>query len=80
MSQVLSLCVTSTEPVCHKYSSPDPMALTMAGTQPSLGEVAGIPLPATTVDNWHQIQGFEAQPDDLLICTYPKSGSCGLSQ
>lgn len=56
------------------------MALTTAGTQPSLGEVAGIPLPATTVDNWHQIQGFEAQPDDLLICTYPKSGSCGLSQ
>ena len=67
-------------PIGTAVSSPDPMALTTAGTQPSLGEVAGIPLPATTVDNWHQIQGFEAQSDDLLICTYPKSGSCGLGR
>ncbi|KAG5211488.1 hypothetical protein JEQ12_013917 [Ovis aries] len=56
------------------------MALTTAGTQPSLGEVAGIPLPATTVDNWHQIQGFEAQSDDLLICTYPKSGTTWIQE
>lgn len=56
------------------------MALTTAGTQPLLGEVAGIPLPATTVDNWHQIQGFKAQPDDLLICTYPKSGTTWIQE
>lgn len=67
-------------PIGTAVSSPDPMALTTAGTQPSLGEVAGIPLPATTVDNWPQIQGFKAQSDDLLICTYPKSGSCGLGR
>lgn len=40
-----------------------------------LAEVAGVPLQAATVDNWSQIQNFEAKPDDLLICTYPKSGS-----
>lgn len=84
----VSLCQTRTQsPVCSPgdanwtaISSPDPMALTTAGTQPSLGEVAGIPLPATTVDNWHQIQGFEAQPDDLLICTYPKSGTTWIQE
>jgi hypothetical protein len=42
-----------------------------------LKEVAGIPLQVATVDNWRQIQSFEAKPDDLLICTYPKSGDCG---
>ncbi|KAJ1078194.1 hypothetical protein K5549_016765, partial [Capra hircus] len=67
-------------PIGTAVSSPDPMALTTAGTQPSLGEVAGIPLPATTVDNWHQIQGFEAQSDDLLICTYPKSGTTWIQE
>uniref|UniRef100_A0A8D1QA01 Sulfotransferase n=1 Tax=Sus scrofa TaxID=9823 RepID=A0A8D1QA01_PIG len=57
------------------------MALaTAAGTRPPLREVAGVPLPATTVDNWSQIQGFEAQPDDLLICTYPKSGTTWIQE
>ncbi|XP_049712171.1 sulfotransferase 1C2 isoform X2 [Elephas maximus indicus] len=51
------------------------MAMTTElGEQKQLKEVAGIPLQATTVDNWSQIQKFEAKPDDLLICTYPKSG------
>lgn len=40
-------------------------------------EIAGIPLAAATVDNWNQIQAFKAKPDDLLICTYPKSGNSG---
>uniref|UniRef100_A0A4X2JWG5 Sulfotransferase n=1 Tax=Vombatus ursinus TaxID=29139 RepID=A0A4X2JWG5_VOMUR len=29
----------------------------------------------TTVNNWDQIQKFKAKDDDLLICTYPKSGT-----
>ncbi|XP_072597631.1 sulfotransferase 1C2 isoform X5 [Vulpes vulpes] len=53
----------------------DSMALATAlEAQLQLREVAGIPLQASTVDNWNQIQNFEAKPDDLLICTYPKSG------
>uniref|UniRef100_A0A8C3VLW7 Sulfotransferase n=1 Tax=Catagonus wagneri TaxID=51154 RepID=A0A8C3VLW7_9CETA len=50
------------------------------GTWPPLREVAGVPLPAATVDNWSQIQDFEAQPDDLLICTYPKSGTTWIQE
>lgn len=50
------------------------MALTAELRRPQLREVAGIPLQAATVDNWSQIRNFEAKPDDLLICTYPKSG------
>lgn len=45
-----------------------------AESRKPLVEVAGVPLQAATVDNWNQIQNFEAKPDDLLICTYPKSG------
>ncbi|XP_054543715.1 sulfotransferase 1C4-like [Talpa occidentalis] len=50
------------------------MALTAElGRPPQMREVAGVPLQAATVDNWSQIQNFEAKSDDLLICTYPKS-------
>nr|KAF6449045.1 sulfotransferase family 1C member 2 [Rousettus aegyptiacus] len=57
------------------------MALTTdLGRRPQLREVAGIPLQATTVDNWSQIQNFEAKPDDLLICTYPKSGTTWIQE
>uniref|UniRef100_A0A8C0WDZ1 Sulfotransferase n=1 Tax=Castor canadensis TaxID=51338 RepID=A0A8C0WDZ1_CASCN len=45
-----------------------------------LKEVAGIPLQVATVDNWRQIQSFEAKPDDLLICTYPKSGTTWIQE
>uniref|UniRef100_A0A452V4W1 Sulfotransferase n=1 Tax=Ursus maritimus TaxID=29073 RepID=A0A452V4W1_URSMA len=48
--------------------------------QPQLREVSGIPLQASTVDNWSQIQNFEAKPDDLLICTYPKSGTTWIQE
>ncbi|XP_063157486.1 sulfotransferase 1C2-like isoform X2 [Candoia aspera] len=43
-------------------------------TRPGLGEVEGIPLPKTTCNEWDRIQRFQAKPDDLLLCTYPKSG------
>ncbi|XP_077885036.1 sulfotransferase 1C2 isoform X2 [Ictidomys tridecemlineatus] len=48
--------------------------------QSQLKEVAGIPLQSTTVDNWSQIQNFEAKPDDLLICTYPKAGTTWIQE
>ncbi|KAF6270082.1 sulfotransferase family 1C member 2 [Rhinolophus ferrumequinum] len=56
------------------------MALTAELRRPQLREVAGIPLQATTVGNWSQIQNFEAKPDDLLICTYPKSGTTWIQE
>ncbi|XP_063123906.1 sulfotransferase 1C2A-like isoform X1 [Rattus norvegicus] len=48
--------------------------------QTKLKEVAGIPLRDSTVDNWSQIQTFKAKPDDLLICTYPKSGTTWIQE
>ncbi|XP_021073907.1 sulfotransferase 1C2-like [Mus pahari] len=57
------------------------MALTPElNKQTKLKEVAGIPLQAPTVDNWRQIQTFKAKPDDLFICTYPKSGTTWIQE
>uniref|UniRef100_A0A5S8HPZ0 Sulfotransferase n=1 Tax=Oryctolagus cuniculus TaxID=9986 RepID=A0A5S8HPZ0_RABIT len=57
------------------------MALaTGPGKQTQLREVEGVPLQAAIVDNWGQIQSFEAKPDDLLICTYPKSGTTWIQE
>ncbi|KAG8512311.1 Sulfotransferase 1C2 [Galemys pyrenaicus] len=57
------------------------MALTTElGRPPQLREVAGVPLQAATVDNWSQIQNFEANSDDLLISTYPKSGTTWIQE
>uniref|UniRef100_A0A8C6N501 Sulfotransferase n=1 Tax=Mus spicilegus TaxID=10103 RepID=A0A8C6N501_MUSSI len=57
------------------------MALTPElNKQTKLKKVAGIPLQAPTVDNWRQIQTFKAKPDDLLICTYPKSGTTWIQE
>lgn len=39
-----------------------------------LGDVQGIPLFWSIVEEWSQVESFESQPDDLLIVTYPKSG------
>ncbi|XP_045139903.1 sulfotransferase 1C2 [Echinops telfairi] len=48
--------------------------------QKELKEIAGILLMATSVDNWSPIQKFEAKPDDLLICTFPKSGTTWIQE
>ncbi|XP_065450505.1 sulfotransferase 1C2-like isoform X2 [Chrysemys picta bellii] len=42
--------------------------------RPELGEVDGILLSQATCNEWQRIQSFQARPDDLLICTYPKAG------
>ncbi|XP_053118778.1 sulfotransferase 1C2-like isoform X2 [Hemicordylus capensis] len=43
-------------------------------------EVEGVPLLKETVENWGPIWDFQARPDDLLICTYPKAGTTWIQE
>ncbi|KAK6472381.1 sulfotransferase 1 family member D1-like [Huso huso] len=45
------------------------------GSRCSFGQVKGVPLLEPTVQNWELVENFRAQPDDLLIATYPKAGT-----
>ncbi|XP_042333093.1 sulfotransferase 1C2-like isoform X2 [Sceloporus undulatus] len=45
-----------------------------------LVEVEGVPLYSKTAENWDSIWNFKAQPDDLIICTYPKSGTTWIQE
>ncbi|NWI22044.1 ST1D1 Sulfotransferase, partial [Crypturellus soui] len=39
-----------------------------------LGILHGMPIYKPFIKTWPQVEAFQARPDDLLICTYPKSG------
>ncbi|XP_011856323.1 PREDICTED: sulfotransferase 1C3-like [Mandrillus leucophaeus] len=41
----------------------------------SIWEVDEVPLPELTKELWDQICNFQAKPDDLILATYPKSGT-----
>lgn len=43
-------------------------------SRPPLKYVKGIPLIKYFAEALESLQDFQAQPDDLLISTYPKSG------
>ncbi|XP_060234718.1 sulfotransferase 1 family member D1 isoform X1 [Meriones unguiculatus] len=45
-----------------------------------LVDVQGIPLFWSIAEEWSQVESFEARPDDLLISTYPKSGTTWTSE
>ncbi|XP_012515302.1 PREDICTED: sulfotransferase family cytosolic 1B member 1 [Propithecus coquereli] len=45
-----------------------------------LVDVQGIPLFWGTAEEWSTVESLEAQPDDLLISTYPKSGTTWISE
>ncbi|XP_043825519.1 sulfotransferase 1 family member D1-like [Dromiciops gliroides] len=45
-----------------------------------LVDVHGVPLFWSIAEAWPQIEAFEARPDDLLISTYPKSGTTWVSE
>ncbi|XP_066485098.1 sulfotransferase 1C2-like [Tiliqua scincoides] len=46
----------------------------------TLLEVKGVPLLRSTAENWASMQAFQARPDDLLICTYPKAGTTWIQE
>ncbi|XP_007445480.2 sulfotransferase 1C2-like [Python bivittatus] len=48
--------------------------------RPKLVEFKGIPMLSEMVENWNLISGFQARPDDLLLCTYPKAGTTWLQE
>ncbi|KAF1584113.1 UNVERIFIED_CONTAM: Sulfotransferase 1 family member D1, partial [Eudyptes pachyrhynchus] len=45
-----------------------------------LVDVEGIPLFWSIAEHWSQVESFEARPDDILISTYPKSGTTWVSE
>ncbi|XP_006027569.1 sulfotransferase 1 family member D1-like [Alligator sinensis] len=45
-----------------------------------LENVHGVPLFWSTAEVWDQVENFQAKPDDLLIATYPKSGTTWISE
>ncbi|KAK2501754.1 hypothetical protein MC885_012872 [Smutsia gigantea] len=45
-----------------------------------LVDVHGIPLFWSIAEEWAQVESFETRPDDLLISTYPKSGTTWVSE
>uniref|UniRef100_A0A8C6X5Q1 Sulfotransferase n=1 Tax=Naja naja TaxID=35670 RepID=A0A8C6X5Q1_NAJNA len=47
---------------------------------PKLVEFEGIPMLNEMVENWNLISGFQARPDDLLLCTYPKAGTTWIQE
>ncbi|XP_068103273.1 uncharacterized protein [Hyperolius riggenbachi] len=44
-------------------------------TRRELGEVRGVPLLCPFTQGWDRIDGFQARDEDILITTYPKSGT-----
>ncbi|KAJ6654425.1 hypothetical protein lerEdw1_007018, partial [Lerista edwardsae] len=48
--------------------------------RPALVSIRGVPLIKYFAEMMDQVEGFEAHPDDLLISTYPKSGTTWISE
>lgn len=45
-----------------------------------LVDLQGVPMFSCIVQEWSQVESFEARSDDLLIATYPKSGTTWVSE
>ncbi|XP_069591072.1 sulfotransferase 1 family member D1-like isoform X2 [Ranitomeya imitator] len=48
--------------------------------RPPLQLVRGMPILGTFAENWEKVEQFQARADDLLISTYPKSGTTWVSK
>ncbi|KAM6150627.1 sulfotransferase 1E1 [Erethizon dorsatum] len=46
----------------------------------NFGEIYGILLYKEFIKSWDNVEAFQARPDDLVIVSYPKSGSTWLSE
>ncbi|XP_038636570.1 sulfotransferase 1C2-like isoform X1 [Scyliorhinus canicula] len=57
---------------------PELRDLTIRKTQLKLLE--DVPLADWVADNWEMVKNFQAKPDDLLIATYPKSGTTWMQE
>ncbi|XP_034027397.1 cytosolic sulfotransferase 2-like [Thalassophryne amazonica] len=47
--------------------------------RPTIIDFHGLPLTKYFTDNWDDVQSFKARQDDILIVSYPKSGSTWLA-
>ncbi|XP_069508172.1 sulfotransferase 1 family member D1-like [Ambystoma mexicanum] len=45
-----------------------------------LQTIRGIPFLSCFADRWADVESFQARPDDLLVCTYPKAGTTWTSE
>ncbi|XP_078392030.1 sulfotransferase 1B1-like [Cetorhinus maximus] len=43
--------------------------------RPKLVPLRGVPMPDIFLENWDAVESFQADPQDLLIATYPKAGT-----
>ncbi|XP_066432972.1 sulfotransferase 1 family member D1-like isoform X2 [Eleutherodactylus coqui] len=48
--------------------------------RPAIKVVGGMPLLGPFAENWESVQCFQAREEDLLIATYPKSGTTWVSE
>nr|XP_056719774.1 sulfotransferase 1 family member D1-like [Euleptes europaea] len=48
--------------------------------RPPLASIKGIPIVKYFTEVWSEVELFEPHPDDLLISTYPKSGTTWISE
>ncbi|XP_061159604.1 cytosolic sulfotransferase 3-like [Syngnathus typhle] len=46
-----------------------------APPRPELFDFHGVPMTKFFTDNWENVKTFKAKPDDIVIATYPKSGT-----
>ncbi|XP_069768983.1 sulfotransferase 1B1-like [Narcine bancroftii] len=51
------------------------MAATPQDSRPILVPLRDVPMPDIFLDEWEEVDGFQAHPSDLLVATYPKAGT-----